>query len=551
MATTNTPDFVKETPTPSAEHRDVVDGNPLEKEHAASGLGLSGYETLGLWETVKAFKMTTFVCFMMCFSAATDGYQIGINGNIIANPGFVKQFATKTNEAGEPYLAASVLSAWSAIMSVGQIIGMTSLAFITDRFGRKVAMYWYWLVLVISILLESLARKWQIWLVAKLFAGMGVGSLQSTIPAYVTEVAPTRIRGGLLMCYSFWYSLGGFFAPVALQVLSQSSPEDWLTPVYTQWAQIGVMIIIYIFVPESPVWCVNKGKYDQAKRVLHRLNYGVKDYDVDQQLQLLILSIDHERTVAAEQRSEKWYAIFKGTDGLRTVIACWTLLAQQFIGLTLFASYASYFFQQAGLEDPFQATCITTSISLAAGISLIFIADRFGRRLLSCTGTTICWAANIVVGILGVTPQVKATNYLFILFACIWNLGLVANGATGWGFIGEISSQRLRPYTAGFAAATSCVAGVAMNVITPYMVNNNDWNWGLKTGWFYAGLGLPFTVAIWFLIPETAGRSTAELDELFERKIKPWRFHKTTTAAQRNVAAGAAAKNEIEVRDEP
>jgi hypothetical protein len=44
-----------------------------------------------------------------------------------------------------------------------------------------------------------------------------------------------------------------------------------------------------------------------------------------------------------------------------------------------------------------------------------------------------------------------------------------------------------------------------MNVITPYMVNNNDWNWGLKTGWFYAGLGLPFTVAIWFLIPETAG----------------------------------------------
>jgi hypothetical protein len=77
MATTNTPDFVKETPTPSAEHRDVVDGNPLEKEHAASGLGLSGYETLSLWETVKAFKMTTFVCFMMCFSAATDGYQIG------------------------------------------------------------------------------------------------------------------------------------------------------------------------------------------------------------------------------------------------------------------------------------------------------------------------------------------------------------------------------------------------------------------------------------------------------------------------------------------
>lgn len=30
-------------------------------------------------------------------------------------------------------------------------------------------------------------------------------------------------------------------------------------------------------------------------------------------------------------------------------------------------------------------------------------------------------------------------------------------------------------------------------------------------------------------------RSAAELDELFERKIKPWRFHKTETATQRMV----------------
>lgn len=84
------------------------------------------------------------------------------------------------------------------------------------------------------------------------------------------------------------------------------------------------------------------------------------------------------------------------------------------------------------------------------------------------------------------------------------DLGMVSNGATGWGFIGEISSQRLRPYTAGFGAASTCVAGVVMNVLTPYMVNTNQWNWGLKTGWFYAGLGLPFTIAMWFLIPETA-----------------------------------------------
>ena len=38
-------------------------------------------------------------------------------------------------------------------------------------------------------------------------------------------------------------------------------------------------------------------------------------------------------------------------------------------------------------------------------------------------------------------------------------------------------------------------------------------------------------------MPICSRRSSAELDELFERKIKPWRFHKTETATQHLVNA--------------
>ena len=37
------------------------------------------------------------------------------------------------------------------------------------------------------------------------------------------------------------------------------------------------------------------------------------------------------------------------------------------------------------------------------------------------------------------------------------------------------------------------------------MLNAHQWNWGLKTSWLFAGLGAPFTLAMWFLIPETSG----------------------------------------------
>ncbi|KAJ3454845.1 hypothetical protein MRS44_013445 [Fusarium solani] len=525
-------------PTDVVDHRETANEaaqapNDIASDAAAKGQGLTGFESLSVWETIKTFKMNCLLCFLVSFSAATDGYQIALIGNLIANPGFVEKFGTQHNAKGEVVLASSILSAWGSIGSVGQIVGMTTLPFLSARFGRKPAMYYYWFILAISVMIECVAQEWRVWLVAKLFGGIGVGCMQSTIPTYISEVAPTRARGAFLMCYSLWWMIGQFFAPVALQVMSERDPNDYLTAIYTQWSQVGLMLIIYLITPESPAWCVTRGKTEEAKKSLRYLYRGVKDFDVDHQYHILVLTVGHEREVAAEQRNETWYAIFKGNNGLRTLISCWALMAQQFIGLGLFLGYASYFFQQAGIKDPFKVVCITSGINIAACLAIIYLADATGRRWMACCGTTLCWFCNVAVGILGVVPQVRATNILLVLFACFWNIGLMANASTGWGFIGEISSQRLRHHTAGFAAASTCVVGVIMGVLIPYMLNANQWNWGLKTSWFFVGLGLPFTIAMWFLIPETSSRSAAELDELFERKIKPWRFHKTVTATQR------------------
>lgn len=344
-----------------------------------------------------------------------------INASIIANQGFVARFATEIGKDGKPALASPILAGWSSIMSCGQIVGMVSLPFLSSSYGRKPAMYTFWVILVCSVLAESLARSWQAWLVGKLLAGIGVGCLQSTVPAYIAEVAPNRIRGGLLMCYSFWWSLGSFFAQVALQHLAQDHPMNYLTPVYTQWAQIGLMFLIYILVPESPAWCIDAGKADRARKELLRLYRGVPGFNVDQQLSVLSLAVEHERAIAAEQRREKWYSIFRGTDGVRTVITLWTNTTQQLIGLTLFGTFGTYFFQQAGLSDPFKIKVITTSIQIATVLILVATADRLGRRWLACGGTTLSWLACVAIGIIGVVPQSNGSTYAFVFFACLWS----------------------------------------------------------------------------------------------------------------------------------
>jgi MFS transporter, SP family, general alpha glucoside:H+ symporter len=53
-----------------------------------------------------------------------------------------------------------------------------------------------------SIFTETFASRWDHWLVAKLLSGMGVGMLQSTMPLYLSEIAPTQLRGFFINAYS-------------------------------------------------------------------------------------------------------------------------------------------------------------------------------------------------------------------------------------------------------------------------------------------------------------------------------------------------------------
>jgi len=42
-------------------------------------------------------------------------------------------------------------------------------------------------------------------------------------------------------------------------------------------------------------------------------------------------------------------------------------------------------------------------------------------------------------------------------------------------------------------------------------------------------------------LPETRGRSSAEIDELFERKVPAWKWSKTVTEVEEQLAAATQA----------
>ena len=71
-----------------------------------------------------------------------SGYGHSVIGSIIANEGFIEQFATVTDpETGAPALNSPHVSLWQAMNFASQIIIQLIAPITADRFGRKFNMW--------------------------------------------------------------------------------------------------------------------------------------------------------------------------------------------------------------------------------------------------------------------------------------------------------------------------------------------------------------------------------------------------------------------------
>lgn len=78
----------------------------------------------------------------------------------------------------------------------------------------------------------------------------------------------------------------------------------------------------------------------------------------------------------------------------------------------------------------------------------------------------------------------------------------------------------------------------------PKMVGKNDWNWGAKGGFFWAGIALLFIVWGYFRLPEPKGFTYSELDLMFEHKVSARKFTQETAEALKPALADVANQYE-------
>lgn len=137
--------------------------------------------------------------------------------------------------------------------------------------------------------------------------------------------------------------------------------------IYTQFAMIGLMAGIFLILPESPWWLVRKNKIEKAKKVLTWNYKGVPGFDADHEISIIAATIEQQKRWELESKAQGPFAILTGLNLKRFLIGCYPKVLQQFAGLALFTSYATYFFQLAGNKDPFNVTLILTCVGWYVG----------------------------------------------------------------------------------------------------------------------------------------------------------------------------------------
>ncbi|CAM1505990.1 Fc.00g116270.m01.CDS01 [Cosmosporella sp. VM-42] len=481
-------------------------------------------KSMGVWDAVKKYPKAVMFSMILSLCVIMEGYDTSLLGSFYGLPQFRKRFGHKL-ENGDYQLTASWQSGLQNGTQVGQICGLLLAGILADRFGYKKTIIGALMMTTAFIFLFFFAQNIGMLFAAEVLCGLPWGAFQTLTTTYAADVTPISLRPILTTYVNMCWVIGQFLSTGILRgLLHQSDNWAWRIPYAVQWIFPPPIILGVIFAPESPTWLVKQGRLVDAKRSLRALTSSQVSEDYINQTVAMIAHTDAlEKTL---QVGTSYLDCFRGPNRRRTEIACCVWVAQVACGIW-FGGNVIYFLEQAGF-DPTKAFNFGVgkdAIALAGTILAWFVLQHAGRRTLFVAGLAIMFSILLAVGFMGIpTPQQNlgwASGALMMMFVFVYDLTV---GPVCYCLVAEMPSTRLRIKTVVLARNAYLLASLVANFLNPPILNPSAWNLRGKGGFIWAGICFCILSWSYFRLPETEGRSVAELDILFEKMIPARQF---------------------------
>ncbi|KFG78049.1 putative sugar transporter [Metarhizium anisopliae] len=215
------------------------------------------------WTPESTSTLSVFLMLCSVVQSTTGGYDGSMLNGLNILPSYTDYFK----------LTPSTQGLNTASVFIGGFFGPMVGGVMSDKLGRRPALFWASIITLAGIVLQSAAQNVAMFVVARVILGFGGGISNVAAPVYLSETFPSRWRAwGVGLLNNFYYVGALMAAGVTLGTGKWDSTWAWRCPSLLQGVFSLICILILPFVPESPRWLIRQDRYEDARLVVAQTN---------------------------------------------------------------------------------------------------------------------------------------------------------------------------------------------------------------------------------------------------------------------------------------
>ena len=392
-----------------------------------------------------------------------------------------------------------------SVLLVGAVTGAIAGGPLSDRLGRRPVVLLAAIIFAVGAIAAALAPNVLILIFARFILGLGVGLASLIVPLYIAEIAPPDTRGALVSLNQLMITIGillSYIVGVAFTPI-----EGWRYMFAAAVIPAAILGIGMFTLPESPRWLVKNGKLDKARSVL-LLSRVEADVETEMQQMEEIERIERQQAqVSYKELLAPWIRP-------ALIVGVGLAIFQQITGINTVIYYAPTILEKVGFSagGAIAATALGVgAVNVGFTILAVYIVDRVGRRPLLLIGLI---GMIVSLGLLGVVFSLGATSGAAGLLATICLALYIASfaislGPIFWLMISEIYPLNMRGSAMSIAALCNWGSNFIVALIFPVLLATFG---GAGAFWLFAVLGIVAWIFVYFMVPETKGRTLEEIE---------------------------------------
>ncbi len=391
---------------------------------------------------------------------------------------------------------------------IGQIVGALCGGVLANAIGRKKSMVLIATGYAVFALLGAVSVSMPMLLAARLLLGLTIGVSVVVVPVYVAESAPAAVRGSLLTAYQLATVSGIILGYLVGYLLAGT--HGWRLMLGLAAVPATLLLPILLRMPDTARWYLLKGRVDDARRALARVEPSADAASVEAELAEITRALSEDEGGPLSEMLHRPY--------LRATAFVITLgFLIQITGINAIIYYSPRLFEAMGFAGNFALLGLPALVQLAGlaavGAALVLV-DRVGRRPILLSGIAMMIAADaVLIAVFAVGFGGAGLGFGFagvLLFIIGFSFGF---GSLVWVYAGEAFPTRLRSIGSSTMLTSNLVANAIVAAVFLTMLHSLG---GAGSFAVFGGFAILAFGVVYRYAPETKGRHLEEIRHFWE-----------------------------------